>query len=126
MYLRYLESRGYAAATISRRFGTVATFYKFAVIDAVIPADPQMRLPARRGEAGGREPDADRVQFGCAMPYSRTSPACANTLIFALVASFGPTRRRTGCEGEDQSKREAPLPSDSWASPEAIGNASSL
>ena len=27
MYLRHLEGRGYAAATIARRFGTVATFY---------------------------------------------------------------------------------------------------
>ena len=26
MYVRYLESRGYAAATVARRFGTVATF----------------------------------------------------------------------------------------------------
>ena len=40
MYVRYLESRGYAAATVARRFGTVATFYKFAVIDGVIPANP--------------------------------------------------------------------------------------
>jgi integrase len=40
MYLRHLEGRGYAAATVARRFGTVATFYKFAVIDGVIPANP--------------------------------------------------------------------------------------
>jgi site-specific recombinase XerD len=40
MYVRYLESRGYAAATIARRFGTVATFYKYAVIDGVIAANP--------------------------------------------------------------------------------------
>src|SRR3954454_1939681 len=40
MYVRQLESRGYAAATIARRFGTVATFYKYAVIDGVIPGNP--------------------------------------------------------------------------------------
>ena len=40
MYVRYLESRGYAAATVARRFGTVATFYKYAVIDGVIAANP--------------------------------------------------------------------------------------
>ena len=40
MYVRYLESRGYAVATVARRFGTVATFYKYAVIDGVIPTDP--------------------------------------------------------------------------------------
>jgi integrase/recombinase XerD len=41
MYVRHLESRGYAAATVARRFGTVATFYKYAVIDGLIQ-------PARR------------------------------------------------------------------------------
>jgi integrase/recombinase XerD len=40
MYVRYLEGCGYASATVARRFGTVATFYKYAVIDGVIPADP--------------------------------------------------------------------------------------
>jgi integrase/recombinase XerD len=40
MYVRYLESHGFAAATVARRFGTVATFYKYAVIDGVIPANP--------------------------------------------------------------------------------------
>jgi integrase/recombinase XerD len=43
MYVRYLESRGYAAAAIARRFGTIATFYKYAVIDGVIPATRQPR-----------------------------------------------------------------------------------
>lgn len=28
MYVRQLEGRGYAAATVARRFGTVATFYE--------------------------------------------------------------------------------------------------
>jgi site-specific recombinase XerD len=43
MYLRHLESQGYAAATVARRFGTVATFYKCAVIDGLIPASPAAR-----------------------------------------------------------------------------------
>src|SRR5690348_18392927 len=33
LYLRRLEASDYAPATISRRFCTVATFLKFAVID---------------------------------------------------------------------------------------------
>lgn len=40
MYLRNMEGRGYAVATIARRFGTVATFYKYAVIDGLIPTNP--------------------------------------------------------------------------------------
>ena len=40
LYVRYLEGRGYAAATVARRFGTVATFYEYAAIDGVIAASP--------------------------------------------------------------------------------------
>jgi integrase/recombinase XerD len=40
MYLRTLEHRGYAPATVARRFGTVATYLKFAMIDGLIPANP--------------------------------------------------------------------------------------
>jgi len=38
--VRHLERRGYAAATVARRFGTVATFYRYAVIDGILPANP--------------------------------------------------------------------------------------
>jgi hypothetical protein len=31
LYLRHRERRGYAAATVARRFGTVAGFYRYAV-----------------------------------------------------------------------------------------------
>ncbi len=44
MYVRHLESRGYAPATLARRFGTVATFYKYAVIDGVLPANPAVAV----------------------------------------------------------------------------------
>jgi site-specific recombinase XerD len=40
LYLRYLEGRGYAPATTSRRFGTVASFYRYAVIDGVLTINP--------------------------------------------------------------------------------------
>ena len=40
LYVRHLEGRGYAAATVARRFGTLAIFYKYAVIDGVIPSNP--------------------------------------------------------------------------------------
>ena len=40
MYVRSLEGRGYAAATIARRFGTVATFYKYDATDGIIAANP--------------------------------------------------------------------------------------
>ncbi len=54
MYVRHLEGRGYAAATIARRFGTVATFYKYAVIDGVIRRTRPLRSPGRRSPGRGR------------------------------------------------------------------------
>ena len=33
LYLRWMEQRAYAPATIGRRFATVAGFYRYAVID---------------------------------------------------------------------------------------------
>ena len=43
----HLESHGYAQATIARRFGMVANFYTYAVVDGISPANP----------AGVRHPD---------------------------------------------------------------------
>src|SRR5258706_14744560 len=40
LYLRWMESPGYAAATIGRRFGTVAGFYKYPVLDGAGSANP--------------------------------------------------------------------------------------
>jgi site-specific recombinase XerD len=44
LYLRHLEGRGYAPATIARRFGTVANLYRYALIDGVIPANPALAV----------------------------------------------------------------------------------
>ncbi len=54
MYMRHLEGRGYAAATIARRFGTVATFYECAVIDGSSRRTRLMRSPGRRSPGRGR------------------------------------------------------------------------
>jgi integrase/recombinase XerD len=40
LFLRWMEQRQYAPTTIGRRFATVAGFYRFAVIDGRISADP--------------------------------------------------------------------------------------
>src|SRR3954465_2132346 len=40
LYVRALEAADYAPATIARRFCTVATFLKYAVIDGHIPSNP--------------------------------------------------------------------------------------
>jgi integrase/recombinase XerD len=40
LYLRWMEERGYAQATIGRRFGIVGSFYKYAVLDGRLTTDP--------------------------------------------------------------------------------------
>lgn len=63
-YVRYLESRGYAAATVARRFGTVATFYKYAVIDG--------------GHAGQPSDGRDRAQGGLGGTEAHSAPALSS------------------------------------------------
>jgi len=43
-----MERRGLALATIGRRFGTVAGFYKYAVLDGHVPADPTLAVTRPR------------------------------------------------------------------------------
>jgi site-specific recombinase XerD len=59
MYVRNLESRGYAAATVARRFGTVATFYKYARHRRPHPGQPGGRSHPAEGGLGG--PEAHRA-----------------------------------------------------------------
>lgn len=40
LYVRWLETRGWKSATVSRRFSTVATYYKVATMDDLIVKDP--------------------------------------------------------------------------------------
>ena len=44
LYVRWLEDRGYAPATIGRRFTTVAGFYRYAVLDGHLQVDPSVAV----------------------------------------------------------------------------------
>ena len=44
LYLRWRELRQYAPATMARRFGTVAGFYKYAVLDGHLAVSPAMAV----------------------------------------------------------------------------------
>ena len=48
LYIRDLERRGYAAATIGRRVSTVAGFFKYAVIDGYLTVDPTQAVTRPR------------------------------------------------------------------------------
>ena len=65
MYVRQLESRGYAVATVARRFGTVATLYK-----------PWSACSGCSGFEGRR-------------PARLTSPTCASRAGYELLNGLG-------------------------------------
>jgi hypothetical protein len=74
MYVRHLEQRGYAAATIARRFGTVATFYKYAVIDNVIPANPAVAVTRPKVAWEGQQRTVlHPLEFAALLAAARTS-----------------------------------------------------
>jgi hypothetical protein len=74
LYLRWMEAEGLAPATIGRRFGTVAGFYKYAVIDGNVTVNPTLAVTGRgsRGRANAAR---------CCTPWStpRCSPRRATT-----------------------------------------------
>lgn len=55
LYMRTLEARGLATSTICGRFGTVALFYRYAVIDEHLDKDPTVHV---------RRPKADTAKKG--------------------------------------------------------------
>jgi integrase/recombinase XerD len=58
LYLRWMEQQGYAAATIGRRFTTVAGFYCYAVLDGHCPSDPAVAVT--RPKEGNAAPSCTR------------------------------------------------------------------
>jgi integrase/recombinase XerD len=48
LYLRWMEQQGYAPTTISRRFTTVAGFYRYGVLDGHLSADPTLAVTRPR------------------------------------------------------------------------------
>ncbi|MDQ1643046.1 MAG: integrase/recombinase XerD [Actinomycetota bacterium] len=85
MYVRYLEGRGYAAATVARRFGTVATFYKYAVIDGVIPANPATAVTRPRvAWEGQKRTVLHPLEFAALLAAARTSGPNDHALVCLL------------------------------------------
>ena len=85
MYVRHLEGHGYAAATVARRFGTVATFYKFAVIDGVLPANPADAVTRPKVAWEGRKrPVLHPLEFAALLSAARTSSPNDHALVCLL------------------------------------------
>ena len=89
LYLRHMEARGYAVATIARRFGTVATFYKYAVIDGLIPANPADAVTRPRiSWEGQRRTVLHPLEFAALLTAARASGPVEHALI-ALLGMLG-------------------------------------
>jgi site-specific recombinase XerD len=83
--MRHLESRGYAAATVARRFGTVATFYKYAVIDGLIPANPAAAVTRPKvAWEGQKRTVLHPLEFAAVLAAARTSGANDHALVCLL------------------------------------------
>ncbi|HVA60497.1 MAG TPA: tyrosine-type recombinase/integrase [Mycobacteriales bacterium] len=89
LYLRHLETQGYAAATIARRFGTVASFYRYAVIDGHLPANPAdaVTRPKVTWE-GQRRTVLHPLEFAAVLSASRTAGPVEHALV-ALLGMLG-------------------------------------
>lgn len=104
MYVQHLESRGYAAATVARRFGTVATCYKYAVIDCLIPANPAAVVTRPKVVwEGQRRTVLHPLEFAALLAAARTSDP--------------PTTPWYACSGRSAcgSQKRAPQTSPTWA-----------
>jgi integrase family protein with SAM-like domain len=85
MYVRYLEGCGYASATVARRFGTVATFYKYAVIDGAIPTDPATAVTRPKvAWEGQKRTVLHPLEFAALLAAARTSGPNDHALVCLL------------------------------------------
>jgi site-specific recombinase XerC len=85
MYVRHLESRGHAPATVARRFGTVATFLKYAVIDELIPANPAVAVTRPKVNWEGQKRTVlHPLEFAAMLTAARSSSPTDHALVCML------------------------------------------
>ena len=88
-YLRDLEQRGYAPATISRRLSTVAGLFKYAVLDELVASNPTLAVtrPHVRWESQ-RRTVLHPLEFAALLTLARRHSVTAHALV-ALVGMLG-------------------------------------
>jgi site-specific recombinase XerD len=80
-YLQYLHEGGYASSTVSRRFGTVACMYQYAVGEELLDKDPTVRIARPKVEY-----DERRCTFLSPLELGR---------FMAAAPEFGPMAQAT-------------------------------
>lgn len=89
MYVRHLEGVGYAPATIARRFNTVASFFRYAVIDGIIPANPADAVTRPKvAWEGQRRTVLHPLEFAAVLAAARAASPVDHALI-ALLGMIG-------------------------------------
>ena len=89
LYVRALEAADYAAATIARRFCTVATFLKYAVIDGHIPSNPADAVSRPKVEWQGQKRTVlHPLEFAALLAVARVSGGTDHALI-AMLGMLG-------------------------------------
>jgi integrase/recombinase XerD len=89
LYLRWMEARGLAPATIGRRFGTVAGFYKYAVLDGHAQANPTLAVTRPRvAWEGQRRTVLHPLEYAALLTAARRDGPHSHALV-ALLGMLG-------------------------------------
>jgi site-specific recombinase XerD len=89
LYLRDLERRGYAPATIGRRLSTLAGLFKYAVIDELVPTNPTLAVTRPRVPwEGQRRTVLHPLEFAAVLSAARQHGTTAHALV-AMLGMLG-------------------------------------
>ena len=89
MFLRHLEGSEYAPATVSRRFCTVASFLRYAVIDGLIPTNPADAVTRPKVEWQGQKRTVlHPLEFAALLAAARSAGGCDHAMV-ALLGMIG-------------------------------------
>ncbi len=89
LYLRWMERRGLAPATISRRFTTVAGFYRYATLDGHCPKDPALAVTRPRvAWEGQRRTVLHPLEYAALLTAARQDGPTSHALV-ALLGMLG-------------------------------------
>ncbi len=85
LYIRALERKGYAPATIRRRVSTVSGLFKYAVIDELIAADPTLAVERPRVAWEGQHRTVlHPLEFAAVLTAARKHSTTAHALVGLL------------------------------------------
>lgn len=89
LYLRWMEGCGYAPATIGRRFGTAAGFFKYAVLDGHLSANPAVAVTRPRvAWEGQRRTVLHPLEYAALLSAARRDGPASHALV-ALLGMLG-------------------------------------